>query len=333
MLDRLARASSVISVVAGLMVLPPVSIAMARDDLTVSRFKRDAPMQWQSYIGELGRGVKGKLSYSHFQTGKKLYMKGEAILLFRLPCAFVSHQPIGEFDAAGEARGLNERYAFSLKRDKSVGPWVLVAIGSPANGGKQIVRHRTDQSVLDEIAPQLTAYDLWLPDLVKDSKCEIARAARLQVGDRELVKVDFVYEQTLPRRSLVRSGSITMDPSNYWLLTECSADIAVTGEASQSYVGTFNMKVGEHGLPIIEKYVDTRRRASSPINDSYDTQYELTYDLKRTQIVDSEFSLGQFGIHEPETLRPHSSWPNSLLWIVVALVCMVGFIIVLRHRR
>ena len=330
-----------------------VQVCLAGDDDSWrQRFFAEAPRKWAEYLLRSER-FQGTASFAHVNmlAGEKWTEKGSSEFKQNRERGGAIFGGVVE-DARGERRdlhGVNSRYEFELSRLDAGSPWVL-ARWKPISSAEP---HST--------ALANSAIDLWthpalqfmfaedqLPRLIKQAEFTVHAVTPVSLGERQLVKVKFVYrpkkiDSPKPRPN---DGWVLLDPDRYWVIQKYEISTVWVGEGTSgksSWVGTNEYEDGVGGLPIPKRVV--RRLKEVDRGKAVDMEHREEFKIVEGDVPESEFFLSAFGLpepvepnsqNEPVGLTSQKSMP-PYLWVLIGVgifaLLAVGFRYLARRQH
>jgi len=212
-----------------------------------------------------------------------------------------------------EARGVNTRYAFVLRKAQGK-DWVLHDFHDLAGGPSSSIYYRG----LDQLArgPYGIGQAIWLPDVVAQREFEIREAAEQSIDSRRLIRVTFVFKKTSD--PVTHSGYVIFDPERFWLMTEVEHRMA-TSKNSLTNKTKYEYEL-DGDFPLHSRAVTIQSSSRFP---GLLSEMSSTFRHRREKATESEFTLSAFGLPEPLGVE----WESPTRRYVLFLAGGLGFIV------
>jgi hypothetical protein len=306
----------------------------AGDDLS-ERFLREAPRAWRELreqyapkecvlrqINEVSQENSRKYS-EHFKRN------GTCAL-----CIAESE----DTDSQGEKRirsevwGINERYAFYLRRNSFTASWSLNYLAVFSMGGDATeIRRQIDRTIWFRNNDLLFVDPECLPEMVAKPYFQLVSVHPVAEGD-ELVQIKFRYPHSRDERApflncplLVEGATVVLDPQRHWSVR--SFEITGTDAGGAKYTATCRNTLSDSDPPAFRMAERIHDYPAAKVVAKYTTEIEKVEF--RHAPPKSDFTLSAFGLPEPvgTVVRGNSLY----LWVAVSGVLLVIFGIAMRR--
>lgn len=223
---------------------------------------------------------------------------------------------------APEVFGVNDSYAFYLRRKTPTSPWLLNQLTDVRKVGVPSELTDAFESFVFQNNVLVTIKDKYLTKIVRDPGFRVLGCRGVAQAGEELVEVNFDYSHPLEKPDDPNmKGTVLLDPQRFW----CVRSYRI--EVSQKTVDFQVLELGqtEGSLPVPRRAVRkiTWESKEDAIKNESETQYEYSLSEPRRLPGDEEFTLSAFGLPDPvgfETKNP-TRW---YLWLMLAAaVCLV----------
>ncbi|MFO0807723.1 MAG: hypothetical protein U0746_03795 [Gemmataceae bacterium] len=313
-------------------------------------FKREAVGQWHKYLDLLGRGngmtVTADLNVRETGGDKRVQAAYHFRLVYRPGAALTESPAHGDRGAPEEVVCQNPAYAFQLRRKSAGKPWVLTEFAAGADTGNLIVRFPAKSAIETFFHRGLTLNTPGerLVDLIDDADFVVTGTTLEQRAGKSLVRVTFrntpklvsqvVGETTVKpaRQVTVVSGSMLLDPQQYWLLQSYSAAVqwSSPGELpvrTSDCTGEYTYQQLKNGLPVLSRVALTFVN-NKPVENRPDFSQVLDYKFDETTPTEADFTLAKYGLPEPAGNRRSTPW---YLWVCGAALVFAGLAALFRR--
>lgn len=252
---------------------------------------------------------------------------------------------------SAKAYGINDDYYFELSRKAGAEKWILQELKSLSEpdeeGSNPGYRRYGNKSFRNGTFVDPTH----LQRIIKLPHFTFEDAAPVSRNGRELVEVKFRFDvpedvsklETLMGEAMtdsdtvIRSGTLLLDPDNYWLIQEAEAAIHYPSDE----VGTVTVEI-EYDydlaeIPIVTRYTArTKAKPAGPkaaelgITEPGDWERTWVFDVSRLEDADEEdFMLTAYGLPEPPIDRGSPTW---VWWALAGGALLVLIALLIRYR-
>jgi hypothetical protein len=290
------------------------------------RFLREAPQAWRELrerhrpvesilrvVSEQSQGNSRKYTEHFKHNGNCTVYLAET----------VSTDQTGETRIRSEVWGINDRYAFYLRRKSVTAPWAINYLTlSPQGDDATEIRRQIDRAIWFRQNELLFVDPENLPEMLAKPYFKLSGIRPISEAGQELVEIEFLYPHPPDERAphlncplIVESGTIVLDPKRYWCIR--SLKINGTYAGGTKYVASFRNTIRDSNPPSLSK--------KDRVDDS------PAVDIKATSVTEidklafspappkSDFTLTAFGLPEPVGIVE----PRTPLYLWVALVGIV----------
>jgi hypothetical protein len=314
----------------------------AQEDLK-KQFARDAPIGWDGYL-RFSEGLQSTYSSMSRTTlngtqsaEKKFHTQYKLKNNAALRVQYAVHP-----GTDGEVEGMNPRYTFKLKRASAERGWVLADLKTtdPTKGPTEAAA-QLRKNILQGSCACLTLWNLWLPDLLRDSDFKIMSIQKQSNGPVELYRVDFEYAKpagTYPIRGAlpISRGWAIFDPGHDWIMKEYEVFHASL-KAQASINRRFEIKQGRGQHPLINHITTIHKWKDGDESGERVADVEVE-TLDRPEAPVTEFTLSAFGLPEPtgvvwNTGTPYYIWFAGAAAVSLCLALVFRFLARRRAAR
>jgi hypothetical protein len=218
-----------------------------------------------------------------------------------------------------EVLAFNSNYGFRLKRNDAGKDWVLTGLEKDNIESIQFAGMTVSKLVSDSAMLLFAIHGRQLQSLLDHPKFSVTRAEQVTRELHELVQVDFDFPHDLNEVPFypIRSGSIWLDPNEYWCVTEYKVR-GEWGNANQTCHTKREFKK-INGKPVLLRDVDFEKE-DPPYGTNGPAEFRRTsnFDLEEPKVLpdEQEFTLSAFGLPEPFLSKtPTARW---YLWVAAA---------------
>jgi hypothetical protein len=320
-------------VLSGLLRDRPIS-AQTPGDLK-DRFLKEAPKKWREYRAFAAR-LQGSISGVHEYIGPfRPSEKGRWEFKQNKQCALVSIEYTSSGRIVREVLAFNPNYGFRLYRNEAGNDWVLTGVEKDNIESIQFAGMPVSKLVSDQAMLAFALYGRQLQSLLDHPQFKVTRAEQVNRAGQDLVQVDFDFPHDPKEQPFnpIRSGSIWLNPNEYWCVTEYKVK-GEWGNGNQTCHMTREFKTVS-GKPVLLREVEIER-ADPPYGPAGATGIKRIgdFDLEAPKDLpaDQDFTLSAFGLPEPFLGR--NTTTRWYIWAGIAgIVCLVGGLSVRQFRR
>lgn len=318
---------------AGLLQEQPIW-AETPNDLRI-RFLKEAPKKWQEYARFAARLQGSTKGVDEYIKPFRPSQKGRWEIKQNKECALVSIEYPKKGQVVRELLAINPNYGFRLMRNDAAKDWVLTGLEKENLESIQFAGMPVSKLVSDTAMLLFAIHGRQLQALLDHPQFNVISAEQVKRGGRDLVQVDFDFPHDSNEVPFypIRSGSIWLDPNEYWCATEYNVR-GEWGNGNQTCHMTREFK-NVSGKPVLQSEVATEI-ADPPYKPDGPGEFRRTiyYELNEPKNLpgDDEFTLTAFGLPEPFLgQKPTTRW---YFWFGLAgLGSLIGGALVRRFSR
>jgi hypothetical protein len=247
-----------------------------------------------------------------------------AKLVYQQPCSI---REIYLSDGSKSVSGCNEKYSFSLKKNKDADDWVINNLAPNALSRQQLLAFPdfTDSSQIDStnafIVPALArglmvTFVDFLPIIAQKPHFNIDSVEKIVEDDQELIHLTYTYKSPdAMRNQLVKGGEVWLMPNSYWLIKKAKSFGIEPGKKERPVLTIINeYDKNSDNIPIIKKHTFTLNSAEY---NNVVTEMEFSFVPSASKIPFSRFTLSHYGLPEPDF--DNSRRTNYVRYILMGL--------------
>jgi len=208
-----------------------------------------------------------------------------------------------------EARVVNSRYVFVLRRNQGQDDWVLHDLYDVASGlPPSIYYFGLDDSVRG-YTPFWIGPMIWVPDAITQPEFVIRDAVELNENGRRFVRISYDFNK--PNQPKNQTGYFVLDPERFWLVTEQEYTVSTSKSALTTKCKYEYHQVGD--LPLLARMTTIK---TSPFFPDHRSVTTTSFRFTREAADEMEFTLTAFGLPEPYGVEWKRRTPRYI-WILV----------------
>lgn len=300
------------------------------------RLLAEAPAQWASYAARVNRlPSRATLVERTTRNGVLVRSRRASTEMKVMDHCAVWVSASLEPGTDGRVEGVNEKYAFTLRRESAKRGWALVELKT---GDGERTWSDTRQKILQGITEgrdsALRIWHLRLPVLLKDSAFRIVAVSVEHRGGVDLARVQFQYPkgQENPKDGVVplHGGWFLLDPQHYWIVREY--EVYSMSPDVYTYRRRIDIKESTTGFPLVTRVSGVSRGTDG--KDVWETTTEIDgIDLEPEVLPDTAFTLSAFGLPEPVGVVWDQPSRYSLWFALGGAAALVAGVIFARLAR
>jgi hypothetical protein len=242
----------------------------------------------------------------------------------------------------------NPGYAAEIKRSKE-SPSDVILLNYAEDSGAPIFGGRASVSdvAFAGTSPHFSYGSFRLSELAFRPEFKAKNKSKEQFNGRDLVRVDYVYDQAVQRdnlRQITTHGFAYFDPSRSWCIDRIQRNTQTInrGKVEMDEVWDDRYETTDHssGFPLIKRQIHSMkrwdRRNPGPAKES-SAESTIVYEFEvNDHVPDTEFTLSAFGLPEPRSDTVQKTTPLYIWILLGAAVCALlafGFRYLARRRR
>ncbi len=290
--------------------------AGADDGPLLKRFQAEAPAGWAriadrcSKLVVIGSNTDRRAGNSLQVDAPKFTLRIKDLYCLRISGARLSYEfgPIS-LDLAPPKRdpgysyiyGLNEDYSFGLERAERGANYRVDGVTFGPGPTDDARRNLEFEKALFVSPLAGRFYHDDAAEMMKRGGFRVMKIDQVASGDRQLVQIEFTYDE--PGKVGVRphSGRLLLDPDCHWAVKEAEITITRDGKTlMRPYGWTIDYERDKDGFPEVKRVVEYR-------NGPYGTIDQHILDVKKWSYEDTDakqFRVSAFGVAEPERPAP-----------------------------
>jgi hypothetical protein len=283
-----------------------------------ARLLREAPKKWEEYRAR-ARKMQGEytMTFTTIQPNAAKTVRTDTFQQNATSAVIVwGHTKLLNGDPLkvnmkSTVWGQNPLYSFQLTREDPGKPWVGAALDI-GNKKPLLLGPIIDRAVWS-VTPQFRANLLKpIAEVLSENGFLIQQVSPVDAEGGKLVRLDFVYKERVDSEIRTRTGWVTMDPAQYWHITEANINTM-----SKDFEGQYHVKYeftrGKGDLPIIKRSID--KVEGNAIRGGQQLRNSLVEWVIREDdmVPDANFKLSAFGLPEPMEMT-EASTSRSYLW-------------------
>lgn len=310
MLRRICATSNLATYVVALVYLTPPAAGQGK--AAKDRFPEEALRQWEQYQSFSYR-IQGKITTSTeavLDDGQASKNQYECEIKQNGQCSLYLYRYFDERPISEGVIVHNPQYAFQVQKGRGKQEWFLANLDIRGDGaayrGRPIREYTTSRVCL-----AFCLYDRPLSILIRDRAFKLANVSETSRNGRLVTRIDFTYSHPIRESDFypIQSGTIYLDPTRYWCITEAKLKGAWTNGTGTIHE-TYEFRDGPDGFPIVTQVIHQLRHDSkrTAVKSIIQTDFTIA-----PNVPTREFTLSAFGLPEPNGVVWERG-PRYYLW-------------------